>query len=908
MKKTTRFLSVVLAVCLVLGLGAFASGEAADFAQVDETHWAGSSVTVTGVEYSELYADQDGSRYVDATLFGGVSKIFYDGGEVAVDSDVYTPILTVDGVQVDLYNIAEATTFTGDVVLTLVEAGDTSSNNGAPFGADKSTALFGPFRYTAAVYVADGRVDAAKSVEAARISGEVSDTEANGLTVDSDGDYFSAIYINNSDYVINDAVITLDGKCGDDFNGWGAGIVALGESNVEINRSKLYGTGVLRCNLYVSGTAVVNVNDSVVLAENDEDFVPYNLEDNYATPMMQQCPYALGIQGNIRSTMACGSGCNIFTGSLVASNGWAVLSTDSGRAGATALIANSMVAVVGEVSEDASELEDYDFSWEVNGEEYFVNVGRQGEMSGYIAYADSGVLDFAYGSAWYSPDYLGIITSGAITMADGCYGYSDRIGFLLHAGGGTSGTGTLTVSDSSFDIRDIFAVSQAAGTYVSNITLTNADIALANEGKDILFLQCDTDDHSGSPGDTSNTITDITYDEYLALDVSANGAASTLTITDSHVQGNVYNSATGGSGIDVVLDNSELDGAISSAFARHTDAEGNLLDETEFYCDYYTGTTDGADGAWDYTMYLRVAVEPAETRANPVSLTMTNGAIWMVTGENYLTSLSFDDTCSIKGMSITFTVNGVETELEPGTYEGEIVLTAGESPSRGEGGPELKAPVIGDAVAIETEESETAAAAADLTLEPFNVDVGDGMVLEFTSVQYALGDGMISILIPDTSKQIDCEIVDGEWVFADADFVDQAIIEAAKALYEEAGGAEAAAAGDGAFAADATIEPFNVDVGEGMILEFTGVQYDFGEGTVSLLIPDTSKQIDCEIVDGEWVFADADFVDQAIIDTAKALYESEGGEAAPAAEKSDGFTIGGTVFASIGEFLNSIGL
>lgn len=806
MKKNSSTLALLIALCLVVSMlagcsidiaiddvpasePAASSGEA--FAQVDDTHWAGGSVTIEKVEYAPEFTD---AGYVDATLFTSISKIVTDSGDIVVDNTLYTPILTVDGVQVDLYNIAEAKTFVGDCVITLVEKGDFNSNSGAPFGADKAQSSFGPFYYTAAIYISEGAYDTGKSVTAAQQDGEVTDTAVNGLVLDSEGDYFSAIYVVDSDYAINDANIKLVGSGGDDFNGWGAGIVALGAANVELNRSTIYSTGVLRSALFTSGTAQVSVNDSVIITENDETAVPYDTTDNYATPMMQQCPLALGIEGNIRATIACGSGCNMFTNSLVVSNGWAVLSTDSGKSGATALIANAMVAVVGYAS-DAEPEDGYDFTYEVNGTPWYVTVSRLGETSGYIAYADSGVLDYAYGCAWYSPDYLGILTSGLLSLTDNCYGYSGRIGFLLHSGGGGSGTGNLVVSDSSFDIQDIFALTQSQGSYVSNITLDNVDIAMANSGRDILFAQIDTDDHAGGPGETSNTITDLTYDEYLATAAATSEKVSTISIANSHVQGNIYNADTLGIGLDVTLDAAEVDGAISSAWSYHLDADGNPMDGTEFVMDSFTGTRDGSSGTWDYTLFCRVDCQPAPTRANPVSLTMTNGSVWMVTGDNYLSYLRFDDTCQIQGMSLTMTVDGVETELVAGTYTGEIVLSAGAAPSRGEGDAEIKAPVLGEAAQVEASTAEAEAAfEAELTIEPFNVDVGGDMVLEFSAVQYAFGDGTVTIYIPDSAKQIDCVIAGGEWVFGEADFVDLAIIDTAKALYEAQGDAAPAAA------------------------------------------------------------------------------------------------------------------
>ena len=796
MKRSARIFAMLMALCMLLSLGAFASGEASGAAggaleQVDATHWAGGSVTILRVEYAPEFTDQG---YVDSTLFTSVSKIVTDAGEINVNNAAQTAILTVDGEQVDLYN-AENVTYTGDVVITLVDKGDSNSNQGAPFGADKAQSSFGPFYYTAAAYVADGTYDEAKSVEAAQISGDVTDTEANGLQVVSEGDYFSGLYINNSDYTINDAHMFFTGAGGDDFNGWGAGVVVLGSSHVEINRSLISSQGVLRSGLFTSGNAVATVKDSVIVSLNDEDAIPYDTEDNYATPMMQQCPFGLGIQGNIRASLACGAGQNVFENSLVASNGWAVLSTDSGRSGADALIANAMVAVVGYVV-DAGD-DSADFTYEVNGDEYGVAVGRYGETSGYIAYADSGVNDYAYGSAWYSPDYLGIITTGAITMADNAYGWSGRIGFMSHSGGGSSGHGTLNVSDSSFDIQDIFAVTQTSGSYTTSTTLDNVDVALAGNGSDILFLQVNSDDNAGGPGNTSNTITDYTYEEYLdgsGASGEPGETASDLSISNSHIQGNIFNAATDDAvGLNVVLDNSEIDGEISAAWTYHVDADGRALDSTVIDCDYYTGTRDGANGVYDYTMYLRVKAENAPVVNNPVNVTMQNGSTWMVTGTNYISSLTIDESSSILGMGLTMTVDGVETEIAAGTYIGEIILSAGDAPARPEGDAEIKAPAIGEAAQIEAASAEAEPAFAPTnTYEPFAVDVGDGMVLPFSSVELAVSDDAVSIYIPDTAKLIECDIVDGAWIMEGSDFVDDAIIAAAKALYEGDAAAPAA--------------------------------------------------------------------------------------------------------------------
>ena len=61
-------------------------------------------------------------------------------------------------------------------------------------------------------------------------------------------------------------------------------------------------------------------------------------------------------------------------------------------------------------------------------------------------------------------------------------------------------------------------------------------------------------------------------------------------------------------------------------------------------------------------------------------------------------------------------------------------------------------------------------------------------------MELAVTDTTAAIYIPDTQKLIECDIVDGAWVMEGSDFVDDAIIAAAKALYDGDGAVPAAPA------------------------------------------------------------------------------------------------------------------
>lgn len=671
MKKLARPLALLMALCFALSLSAFASGDPkgddAVFAQVDDTHWAGSAITIESVEIAEEYAD-----YVDATQFGNVTRIVYDGGVIDVDSSKYVAILTVDGVQVDLYN-AEDVSYEGDVVLTLIEKAKSVNSGNAKFGDDAGS-LIGDFFYAAAAYFdADGYREESSVVEA-QYGAQVDDGTISGMDFVSIGDYFSGVYVTDTDVTVSDSTFIGVGKGGDDFTGQGAMLVASGEAQVTIADSVFVTQGALRSAIWSGGSAYVEVVNTVVQTYNDEELVPYSTEDNFATPMMQQVPFALGLTGNIRATLDCGQASIRFEDSLIASNGWAVLSTDSGNG---TLDATDTVAVLGYVEEAAADGE-YDEIHTVNGVDYGIRYGRVGEDSGYIAYCD-GFSDYAHGGRWFAPDYLVIITGGTVALdasdTGRFYGWSDRIGFMSHQ---TSANTLLDISEADFEITDTFAVVKSKGGNGETISLTDVavDLTGSNPWGGSLLQVIDSDDLGGGPGATTFTVPYSSYDEYLAAENRGEGGVTTLNITDSELIGNIYDSVGSQTGsqtafktdcIAVNLQNAALTGAVSSAYAAHCDENGTLLTGT------ITVDSYNREGTYDYLAIGRLMHFAAPTVNNPVSMTMT-GSTWNCTGLSYLASLTVDDASTVNGDVYR---DGRLIELTAGTYENVVVVPAG---------------------------------------------------------------------------------------------------------------------------------------------------------------------------------------------------------------------------------------
>ncbi|MGD9210166.1 MAG: hypothetical protein PVI90_05290 [Desulfobacteraceae bacterium] len=475
--------------------------------------------------------------------------------------------------------------------------------------------------------------------------------------------------------------MSLDGNGGDDFQGWGAGIVVINGANVTLKNASINTTGVIRTALWAGGElSTLDVSNSVISAYNCDSATPYSDEDNYAVPMMEQVPFALGLVGNLRATNVLGSATVTYTNSIIASNAWAALSTDSGVQNTKALDVSGVLAGIGEV-EVARKGKKYTAKKKINGTTYGFTKAELGDRSGYVTYADAGVYDMFNNVKFYSPDYLGIIASRSslIYMKDS-YGYSDRIGFLIHQNDGSENTGFasedtgfssyggLYVDGGKYDVADTFALVKGGsinGSYTTtNIEVDGADINIfGTAAQSGALLRLMNSDDAGSPGVIEYTIDDLTYEEYQAYTAEATVDATTATFSNMTVAGDIFNTIYQvEQALDVVLDNTTLDGVISSAFEAHVGADGN---------------TDGVDGLTiyaatddDYLYIGRVTSTPQPAVNNPVYLTLANNTTWNVTGTSYLSSLSWESGCTING---TVTVDGSEVTT-PGDYSGTIVV------------------------------------------------------------------------------------------------------------------------------------------------------------------------------------------------------------------------------------------
>ena len=711
MNLCRKLLAVLLAVMLL------ASVSGAALASSEEP--AGKVITAVALRAED-------ANYVDSALYSQYETVtFSDGTSQTIDAGTQTFILVKDGAVVDL---ADPENWTADAELFVIEKGKSDS-----VMMSMNTANWGDFWFTGVVDIEDGKYQEARSIPAAMHDVTVTDDAVTGGEIDIDADYVSAIYVYNEDgskVTVSDVTINTAGYGGNDFGtngGWGTGINVSGSAEMDIKNVELTTEGPLHDGIWAGGSSVVNVYDTVLFAKDADDnygYMPYaydrfiitdapltddeiaaygisgeyytedytsmfgsgthyyytneNYTSNWSAPMLQCPPIALGLYGSMRGAICYGNATLSFYNSLAVCDNWAVLSTDSGRG---VLNATDTIAIIGARVDSAEEA---DAICSVNGEdEYYVDVFNTTEGSGYVTYCD-GFDDNFYGCHFYAPDYIAIMTGGTFDFLASenqrGYGWSDRIGFMSH---GQAYTALLQESD--FDVADaLFAV---MSTGAVDITLDDVTVNYTKDNPwgHKLFQFMDTDDVGTDANDMEMDVIDLTYDEYLAntpgdaTGASAEGTVKTVTIKNSALEGDIWNS-TGSSNnastlakydgstnllstwststIDVILDNAELTGVISTSYAQHCDENGEPI-VGQFFFNKTGEPMDGtAENTYDYLAARRVVNTPAYNGIGKINVTLENGAVWNVTGTSIVNSLTVGDGC---------TVNGTVTENADGT-------------------------------------------------------------------------------------------------------------------------------------------------------------------------------------------------------------------------------------------------
>ncbi len=455
--------------------------------------------------------------------------------------------------------------------------------------------------------------------------------------------------------VLSDYVLELSGSGSNDMGGFGAAVYVSDDAAATLENFRIITRGAARGTLFSRFSGLITVNDSTLYAVSDPE-----------TSAMQGCPPGLFIEGSVRATNAVGGSEVTYNRSTVVSAGWGALSTDS----------DDLYTVEGEPTT-------------LNVNDSYIAV----LTSGYGAYSDGEAEDTFVNSAVDVPNYAAVQTGTGLVSFENCVINSGMYGVMTHSGssrGQIIFTDTdLHVGESAVMLRDtantvVFERSTLAfdGTYEIDTDLAaayGADIA----DIDAQFGTTEGVDESyqvtNFQSDERNCIVKLIHNSDSGSGTESTGAAPTVSIIDSTMAGDILNTAamTGdehtatsgpaGDGIrtprslDVTLDGSQITGTISLG--------SDIWAVTHF--------ASGANASQDIGYAESTELGAFHEDGYGLSLAVTNGSTWIVTEDSYLTSLVIDETSTIEGSdgaSVELLIDGIETDMAAGTYEGEIVI------------------------------------------------------------------------------------------------------------------------------------------------------------------------------------------------------------------------------------------
>jgi hypothetical protein len=565
----------------------------------------------------------------------------------------YSVSLTVDGVETPI----EPGSYKGNIVLTMTKE--------IPVQYQNRT-----YKVRMAINVEDGKYVPEKSVAAAVIGGNVTDTSATDVKITSVGPQFNGIIVGgDSKYSIINPVIKLSGMGGSDFAGIGTAIVSEGKADVTVNNATIINQGVIRTAVVVKDNSILHINDSNIEAYSGtlpaDVKEPWNGNNPYG---MIAVPWMLGLTGNNRATNATGSGTAYYNNTHIKAQAWGALSTDACR-DVKLYVTNSHIETVD---------------------------------SGYGAYAD-GAYDSFSNTKFDVKDYALIMTGGTGIFTDRCTVNSGRFGVMFH------GSANLTIDkESAFNTKEaVIQVKSAQPTIVvdnSKLSSENGIILQAIENDDPNMKggrmggppggmpggdmrggapegMARGDGRSGSgggmPGGGARGGGPAGMPEGAAGDMPGRGDARgggvppggmpgggmrsgsnnvTATFKNVTLKGDMVTSMTSQSDVVVKFENATITGAITTSTAKPVGEPSYekfyLIGEvTHTYC--ATNDKYGIKASFD------------------------ENSKWVVDETSYLTGLTVAEGAGInapEGYVLTMTVNGAPKPIKPGNYTGKIIL------------------------------------------------------------------------------------------------------------------------------------------------------------------------------------------------------------------------------------------
>jgi hypothetical protein len=182
-------------------------------------------------------------------------------------------------------------------------------------------------KFTAGVYISDGKHLTEKSTGPAVSGGTVGNDSASGIKVSSKAESFNGVYVRGgrSIYTLSDATIELSGNGSNDFLGIGSGAMADNGATLVLRNVKITTNGTIRSATTSIDNSTLKVFNSTLIANGGP--LPKDYKAKIG-PGMMEAPAPLGIAGTARACLTLNNSSSYFYDTTIIADGWGALSTD----------------------------------------------------------------------------------------------------------------------------------------------------------------------------------------------------------------------------------------------------------------------------------------------------------------------------------------------------------------------------------------------------------------------------------------------------------------------------------------------------------------------------------------------------------------------------------------------------
>jgi hypothetical protein len=513
-----------------------------------------------------------------------------------------------------------------------------------------------PREYRVGILVEDGRYVPEKSVPAIAQGGKVTDKETAGVTIQGLEDNFNGIIVRgDSEYTIERVNIDFEGNGGNDFIGFGAGIMCLDNAKVTINNSDIHLKSVTRCAVHVGGNSIVTLNNCRIF--------------NVSPPTDKMKPtWVLGFRGSSRATQLCDYGTVYYNNCYLLGNGWGTLGVDGGIR-VRMFVKDSTVELKGPRAHGygAFSIGDCLVSYDhciVNVQGYPLLIGGHGTQQnaeitngsvinstryGVMIFRDSGSeLKVNKGSVFNTA------SSTFVVKGSNTHLYIDNT--YLNPGNGV----ILQLMDSDEPgmrpARFLIPIGEV------DVPIKGRDLTVANPKEDVFMTVSNMAVFGDFYNSTTNLKANCREKEPAGETAGLPGMMSGVDmaeLTDPSAEGiGDLEAQQGVKNLDLKFVNAKVKGIISAASAEYKDGL-KVID---------------VRNNKELSNVKQTAHEPIN---NGVIVSFDKDSIWVVTGTSYLTSLTVARGAVIQapaGKTLSMTVDGMKKEIVPGTYTGKIVM------------------------------------------------------------------------------------------------------------------------------------------------------------------------------------------------------------------------------------------